>query len=65
MEIWTKLVENLKFRTNIEFFKVKGFETLIRLKPTLVQRQMINCIQKKKDFRNRKQNCFERVTVSF
>jgi hypothetical protein len=43
-----KLVENLKFRTNIESFKVEGFETVIRLKPTLVRRQMINCIQKKR-----------------
>jgi hypothetical protein len=34
MDIWIKLVENLKFRTNIEPFKVEGFKTVIQLKPT-------------------------------
>ena len=28
-------MENLKFKTNIEPFKVDCFETVIRLKPTL------------------------------
>ncbi len=35
MDIWIKLMENLKFKTNIEPFKVDCFETVIRLKPTL------------------------------
>lgn len=35
MDIWIKLMENLKFKTNIEPFKVECFETVIRLKPTL------------------------------
>ena len=34
MDIWIKLMENLKFKTNIEPFKVKCFETITRLKPT-------------------------------
>ena len=34
MDIWIKLMENLKFKTNIEPFKVECFETVIRLKPT-------------------------------